>query len=86
MEEEFLKLKSLEEINNKYLELMDGCTPYTKEELLAAVMSFYKKLKIADEYQPNSKFEGEIVLIKAMDNFMSLDKDYGLSQVSAKLH
>lgn len=43
--------------------------------------SFYKKLIIADKYEPTKKFNGNVVLLKAMDNYLSLDKDYGLSQV-----
>lgn len=81
MEEEFLQLKTEEEVNQKFLELMKGSVPYSDKELQAAAYSFYKKLKIADEYKPSKKFKGEVVLMKATDNFIPMDREYGLSEV-----
>jgi hypothetical protein len=53
------------------------------EELEEAVHSFYKKLLIADNYKPESKFGGKAILIKALKNAFSeiLGEDYSLSQV-----
>lgn len=76
-----MQLKTEEEVDQKFLELMKDSTPYSDKELLAAVHSFYKKLVIADEYEQNKVFNGEVILMKATDNFLSMDREYGLSKV-----
>lgn len=58
-----------------------GSTPFKSEELKIAGILFYKKLRAANLYQPNDKFKGEITLLKAKDNFVALNYDYGLSEV-----
>lgn len=81
MEEEFLQLKTEEEVNQKFLELMKGSVPYSDKELLAAAHSFFRKLKVADEYKPSKKFNGDVVLMRATDNFIQMDRAYGLAEV-----
>lgn len=48
----------------------------------AAAQSFYQKLVAGDSYQPATKYTGEVTLIKAQDNYVTLGEDYGLSPVS----
>lgn len=60
---------------------MKGSVLYSDKELLAAAYSFYRKLKISNEYESNRKFSGEVTLMKATDNFLWMDHEYGLSKV-----
>lgn len=62
------------------LELI-GNTPFKSEDLKIAGILFYKKLRAANMYKSSSKYNGPITLIKAKDNFVSLNNDYGLSEV-----
>ncbi|XP_034937434.1 fatty acid synthase [Chelonus insularis] len=78
----YLTLKEIEnheEMMNKMVELV-GTLPYDAEDIKAAGISLYKKLRIAHDYVPASKFSGPVTLIKATDSFMSLNTDYGLSE------
>jgi len=56
------------------------------DEMKEAVKSFYRKLIIADNYTPESKFGGRAILIKALKNTFGeiLGEDYSLSQVCSK--
>jgi hypothetical protein len=65
----------------KMLDLI-GSTPFTSEDLKDAGILFYKKLKAAVFYKPAGKYQGPVTLFKAKDSFVSLNTDYGLSQVS----
>ncbi|KAF7386952.1 hypothetical protein HZH66_011404 [Vespula vulgaris] len=69
-----------EQTLDKMLEVI-GNTPFKPEELKIAGILFYKKLRAANLYQPNDKFNGEITLLKAKDNFVALNYDYGLSEI-----
>ena len=73
--------KSDEESLNKMLELI-GNTSFKAEDLKVAGVLFFKKLRAANTYKPASKYNGSIILIKAKDNFVSLNNDYGLSEVN----
>lgn len=50
------------------------------KDLKVAGLLFYKKLLAVYNYNP-SVFNGDILLIRAKDNFVDLDEDYGLSEV-----
>ena len=69
-----------EEVFGKMLELI-GSTPFTAEDLKDAGTLFFKKLRAANSYKPAGKYEGSVTLVKAKDAFVSLNADYGLSQV-----
>ncbi|KAI4493375.1 hypothetical protein M0802_009435 [Mischocyttarus mexicanus] len=69
-----------EQTLNKMLEVI-GSTPFKPEELKIAGILFYKKLRAANLYQPNDKFKGNVTLLKAKDNFVTLNYDYDLSEI-----
>lgn len=69
-----------EEMFSKMLELI-GTTSFESEDLKAAGILFFKKLRAANSYKPTGKYQGPVTLVKAKDNFVSLNTDYGLSQV-----
>lgn len=79
---ELTSLKSWEERIAKVTQLLEGVTPYPAEQLAAAASSFYYKLVAADKYKPSSQFKGEVVLVRAIDNYVQLGDDYGLNTVS----
>ncbi|XP_043471863.1 fatty acid synthase [Leptopilina heterotoma] len=72
--------KTEDETLNKMLELI-GNTPFKSEDLKIAGILFYKKLRAANMYKASNKYDGPITLIKAKDNFVSLNNDYGLSEM-----
>lgn len=63
------------------MESLKGATPYAPEEIAAAATSFYGKLTAADKYKPSGKFNGSVTLVKAIDNYVQMGEDYGLSEV-----
>ncbi|XP_012270411.1 fatty acid synthase [Orussus abietinus] len=77
---------SQEETLNKMVEII-GSVPYDSEDVKAAGFLFFKKLQAANMYKPTSKFQGSITLFKAKDNFVSVNEDYGLSEICCqKIH
>lgn len=70
-----------EETYKKMLEII-GPTKYSSEDIEEAASLFAKKIVSSYFYKPVTKYEGEIMLIKAKDNFHQMDQDYGLSQVN----
>jgi len=80
-----MKLPNLEARVSRTAELTHKAIPeISLEELRQAITSFFKKLLIADQYVPSSKFNGRAILIKALKNKFSetLGEDYSLSQVN----
>ncbi|XP_058792836.1 fatty acid synthase [Phymastichus coffea] len=69
-----------DEMFKKMVELI-GSTPFSPEDLKEAGTLFFKKLRAANSYKPTGKYQGPITLIKAKDNFVSLNSDYGLAQI-----
>ncbi|XP_031841485.2 fatty acid synthase 1 [Nomia melanderi] len=67
--------KMVETINNPDLK---------NEDLKAAGLLFHKKLEAAYYYVPAAKLQGNVTLIRIQDNFIHLEKDYGLSQICGK--
>ena len=57
-----------------------------RKQVCIAAESFYRKLVIADKYEPNAKLLHNITLVKAANGTseqpQSLGDDYGLSEVS----
>ena len=51
------------------------------ETIKNAAQSFYKKLYAASYYEPQSKFNGSVHLIRAKDNYVQMTEDYGLGNV-----
>jgi fatty acid synthase len=87
LRDELMVLPSLEARVSRTAELANKAVPQiTVKELEEAIMSFYKKLIIADRYNPESKFGGKAILIKALRNKFSetLGEDYSLSQVCSR--
>ena len=64
----------------KMIELI-GETPFTDDDLKIAGFLFFKKLRAANLYKPAGTLRGQVTLFKAKDNFVKLNKDYGLSKV-----
>lgn len=75
------KLNNWEERLNRAVQLLSGATPYASEEIASAASSFYGKLTAADKYKPSEKFNGSVTLVKAIDNYVQMGEDYGLSEV-----
>ncbi|XP_044270431.1 fatty acid synthase [Tribolium madens] len=78
---ELMALKTWEERVARATQLVSGAAPYPKDQLAAAAASFYYKLVAADKYKPNTPFKGPVTLIRAIDNYVQMGDDYGLSEV-----
>lgn len=65
---------------DKMLEVI-GNTPFAQEDLQVAGYLLFKKLAAATIYSPTNKIKGPVTLIKATENFLSLEKDHNLSKV-----
>lgn len=78
---ELMSLKSWDERLTKAIDMLSGLTPYKPEEIAQAATSFYGKLAAADKYKPSGKFSGKVTLVKAIDNYVQMGEDYGLSEV-----
>lgn len=59
-----------------------GNTPFIQDDLKIAGYLLYKKLAANVIYNPSKKIKGPVTLIKATENFLHLEKDYGISDVS----
>ncbi|KAI5717132.1 hypothetical protein M8J77_000765 [Diaphorina citri] len=55
--------------------------PYPTQDVAKAAESFYQKLVLGDKYRPSSKLSGDIQLVRAQDNYVTLGDDYGLSAI-----
>lgn len=77
-----MALPTWEERLKRAVQNLSGATPYKPEEIASAATSFYGKLTAADKYKPSGKFNGNITLVKAIDNYVQMGEDYGLSEVS----
>lgn len=58
-----------------------GTTPFTEDDLKIAGYLLFKKLAATVIYSQSKKIKGPVTLIKATDNFLHIEKDYGLSNV-----
>ncbi|XP_011695797.1 PREDICTED: fatty acid synthase [Wasmannia auropunctata] len=72
--------KSDVEMFDKMIEVI-GNTPFTQDDLKIAGYLLFKKLAACVMYNPNQKIKGPVTLIKATENFLPLEKDYGLSNI-----
>lgn len=79
---ELIALKTWEERVARTTEILSGATAFPAEQLAAAAASFYYKLVAAEKYKPGDQFKGDVVLIRAIDNYVQLGDDYGLNTVS----
>ena len=77
-----MTLKTWEDRVSRATQIVAGSAPYPNDQLAAAAASFYYKLVAADKYKPNSYFKGPVTLIRAIDNYVQMGDDYGLSEVS----
>lgn len=80
------KLPTWEERLKRAIQILSGATPYAPEEIEAAATSFYGKLTAADKYKPSGRFNGRVTLVKAIDNYVQMGEDYGLSEVNKYAH
>lgn len=78
---ELMVMKSWDERLAWSVQILSGATPYKPEDIGVAATSFYQKLSAADKYKPSGKFNGNVTLIKAIDNYVQMGEDYGLSEV-----
>nr|XP_022904132.1 fatty acid synthase isoform X2 [Onthophagus taurus] len=78
---EMLSLKTWEERLARATQILSGSTPFPSEQLAAAAASFYFKLVAADKYKPTKQFQGDVTLVRAIDNYVQMGDDYGLSAV-----
>ncbi|KAL6267202.1 hypothetical protein P5V15_000279 [Pogonomyrmex californicus] len=72
--------KSEVEMFDKMIEVI-GNTPFSQNDLKIAGYLLYKKLAANTIYTPNKNIKGSVTLIKASENFLSLEKDYNLSHL-----
>ncbi|NXC72710.1 FAS synthase, partial [Anhinga anhinga] len=80
----FLPLKDLEARVNAATDMITRIHTDIDRELLSfAAASFYYKLKAADKYIPESKYRGNVILIRAKfhNEYEGLTEDYRLSEV-----
>lgn len=82
---ELNRLNSFEERLSMTTQILNKVTPFSPDQLSAAAASLYYKLVAADKYKPTMKFNGQITLIRAIDNYVELGNDYGLSEVSINI-
>lgn len=80
---ELMSLKTLEERIDRTTQILEGATPFPAAELASAAASFYYKLDAADKYKPGTHFKGDVTLVRAIDNYVQMGDDYGLSTVSS---
>lgn len=78
-------MKSWEDRVNYVVGLLKGTVSFSSTQIAEAAKCFYQKLVVGDQYKPTSTFSGQVTLISAKDNFVTLSKDYGLNPVSLKL-
>lgn len=78
---ELMELKSWNERLARAIDILSGATPFSPEDIAEAATSFYGKLAAADKYVPSGKFNGKVTLVKAIDNYVQMGEDYGLSEV-----
>ncbi|XP_057664642.1 fatty acid synthase [Diorhabda carinulata] len=78
---EMMELKSWNERLAWTVDILSGATPFSPEDIAVAATSFYGKLAAADKYVPSGKFNGKVTLFKAIDNYVQMGEDYGLSEV-----
>lgn len=76
-----MALKTWEERVTRATQLVSDAAPYPPDQLAAAAASFYYKLVAADKYKPVQQFKGPVTLIRAIDNYVQMGEDYGLSAV-----
>ncbi|KAI4472209.1 fatty acid synthase [Holotrichia oblita] len=78
---ELTSMKTLDERLARTAQILDGVTPFPADELSSAAASFYYKLDAADKYKPSAQFKGKVTLVRAIDNYVQMGDDYGLSTV-----
>ncbi|KAJ8935858.1 hypothetical protein NQ314_012613 [Rhamnusium bicolor] len=78
---ELTALKNWDERLARTLQILSGATPYPADQIAAAATSFYGKLTAADKYKPTGQFAGSVTLVKAIDNYVQMGEDYGLSEI-----
>ncbi|XP_014471165.1 PREDICTED: fatty acid synthase-like [Dinoponera quadriceps] len=67
------------EMFNKLVEVI-GEAQFSGDDLKIAGYHLFKKLAAVTIYDTNRKFDGPVTLVKAIDTFTSMEKDYGLSK------
>ncbi|XP_012229663.2 fatty acid synthase [Linepithema humile] len=73
-------ITQMEDIQENMLKVI-GDTPFDNEDLKIAGHLLFLKLLAASLYEPSKKFNGPVTLIKATDNYINIEEDYGLSKI-----
>nr|NP_001137778.2 fatty acid synthase 1, isoform C [Drosophila melanogaster]ACL82985.2 fatty acid synthase 1, isoform C [Drosophila melanogaster] len=73
-----------EEKLERFAELMSNEITQPVETIKKSATLFYKKLELADGYQPTLKLKTNVTLVKPTDNSAKLDEDYRLKEVCTK--
>lgn len=53
----------------------------SEDDIKKAALTFYNKVLAAEKYNPSAVFTGKVLLLKADQNFVAAEKDYGLKKV-----
>ncbi|GLH14335.1 Fatty acid synthase [Gryllus bimaculatus] len=84
VKQELLSQPSWEKRLARCTDLLAGVSSYPADQLAMAASSFYHKLKAADQYKPKTHYAGDVTLVRAEDNYVSIGEDYGLTQICAQ--
>ncbi|XP_044747246.1 fatty acid synthase-like [Coccinella septempunctata] len=82
---ELMELPSWQERLSSSMKTLSAMTSLPASELALAASSFFHKIQAADKYKPSTKIRGEVCLLKATDNDLKLDRDYGLSEICQQM-
>lgn len=69
------------DMQEKMLKLIGTNTSFDEQDLKIAGHLLFLKLLAASQYEPAKKINGPVILIKATDNYINIEDDYGLSKV-----
>ncbi|XP_014291399.1 fatty acid synthase [Halyomorpha halys] len=53
----------------------------SEDDIKKAALTFYNKVLAAEKYYPSAVFTGKVLLLKADQNFVAAEKDYGLKKL-----
>jgi fatty acid synthase len=84
LEKDLSKSGSEKSMLDVVVDVLKDTVPYEPSDVAAAAKSFFYKLAAGDSYKPKAAFAGDVHLVRAQDNFLSLDEDYGLKTVCKK--
>ncbi|KAJ8891049.1 hypothetical protein PR048_010558 [Dryococelus australis] len=74
-------LASWEERLAKCVDVLSRVSPYSPQQLTEVAETLNVRMVVGDNYHPSEKYQGEVILCKAKDNFTIPEEDYGLSKI-----